>query len=139
MVILPLRAVGDVFVATVNAFDPLPLPLAGGVIVIQGTPLVAVQAHPVFVVIATLPGPPAPGIDRDVGRSETVQLGAGDGLVVPAAWLTCRSTPATVIVPPRAAVVFFEIATPTVPSPEPAAGGVRLIQPVLADAVQAHP
>ena len=67
MVILPERAVCAVLAATVKAFDPLPLPLAGGVTVIHGTPLVAVQVQPAFVVIATLLEPPAAGIDADVG------------------------------------------------------------------------
>jgi len=67
MVIVPLRGVADAFSATVNAFDPLPLPLAGGVIVIHGAWLVAVHAQPAFVVTATLLPPPAAGIDTDVG------------------------------------------------------------------------
>ena len=67
MVIVPLRGVADVFAATVNAFDPLPLPLAGGVIVIHGAWLAAVHAQPAFVVTATLLPPPAAGIDTDVG------------------------------------------------------------------------
>jgi hypothetical protein len=67
MVRLPLRAVVNVFAATVNAFDPLPLPLAGGVIVIHGAWLTAVHVQPVFAVTATLLPPPAAGIDTDVG------------------------------------------------------------------------
>ena len=52
MVMLPLRGVGATLAATVNATDPLPLPLAGGVIVIHGAWLVAVHAQPAFVVTA---------------------------------------------------------------------------------------
>ena len=67
MVRVPLRALVDVLAATVNAFDPLPLPVAGGVIVIQGAWLAAVHAQPGFVAMATLLPPPAPGMDTDVG------------------------------------------------------------------------
>ena len=67
MVIVPLRAIDDAFAATVNGFDPLPLPLAGGVIVIQDAWLAAVHAQPSFVVTATLLPPPAAGTDTDVG------------------------------------------------------------------------
>jgi hypothetical protein len=68
-----------VLTATVNAFAPLPLPLAGSVIVIHGTWLTAVHAQPAFVVTVTLLPPPAAGIDTDGGCSEMVQLG-GAGL-----------------------------------------------------------
>ena len=67
MVIVPLRAIDDEFAATVNAFDWLPLPLAGGVIVIHGAWLAAVHAQPAFAVTATLLPPPAAGMDTDVG------------------------------------------------------------------------
>ena len=67
MVILPLRAVVDVFAATVKAFDPVPLPPAGGVIVIHGAWLTAVHSQPAFAVTATLLPPPAAGIDIDAG------------------------------------------------------------------------
>ena len=67
MVIVALRAIDDVFAATANAFDPLPLPLAGGVIVIQGAWLAAVHAQPSFVVTATLLPLPTAGTDTDVG------------------------------------------------------------------------
>src|SRR6185503_2023749 len=97
---VPMRAVCAVFAATVNAFDPLPLPLTGGVIVIHGTPLVAVQVHSAFVVIATLPGPPAAGIAIDVGCSEMLQTtGAGAG--APDASVTVIVVPATTSVPVR--------------------------------------
>ena len=67
MVIVALRAIDDVFAATVNALDPLPLPLAGAVIVIQGAWLAAVHAQPSFVVTATLLPLPTAGTDTDVG------------------------------------------------------------------------
>jgi hypothetical protein len=135
MVMLPVRAVCAVFAATVKAFDPLPLPLTGGVTVIHGTPLVAVQVQPPFVVIATLPEPPAAGIEADVGRSEMAQ---GAGALTPS-WTTAISSPPTVIVPLRAAPTFCAMVTPSVAAPEPEAGAVRTIQPALVEAVHAHP
>ena len=69
------------------------------------------------------------------------QLGGdgGCGPVPAATWLIGRPTPPTVIVPLRATPVFWETATLTVPSLEPETGGVRLIQPALADAIHVHP
>ena len=67
MAIVPLRAVVEVLAATVNAFDWLALPLAGGAIVIHGAWLAAVHAQPAFAVTATLLPPPAAGMDTDVG------------------------------------------------------------------------
>ena len=64
---LLLRPVGATLAATVNATDPLPLPLAGDVIVIHGAWLVAVHAQPAFVVTAVLLAPPAAGIETEGG------------------------------------------------------------------------
>ena len=65
---------GPVFAATVNATDPLPLPLAPLVIVIQGVAVVAVHAHPVALVTLTdVAGPPAAVGDWLVGLIVTAQ------------------------------------------------------------------
>jgi hypothetical protein len=51
---VPLRAL-PVLAATLNATEPLPVPLAPEVIVSQLALLDAVHAHPLVVVTATLP------------------------------------------------------------------------------------
>jgi hypothetical protein len=130
---LLLREVVATLAATVNATDPLPLPLGGDVIVIHGAWLVAVHAQPAFVVTAVLPEPPAAGIETDVGRSEMTQSEATPS------WTTAMSTPPTVIVPARWAPPFCATVTPSVAAPEPEAGAVRTIQPALVEAVHAHP
>ena len=70
---LPTRAAEEVFAATLKPTLPFPLPLAGVVSVIQGTPLLAVQAHPAFTV--TVPGPPAAVTEIEVGWSVIAQDG----------------------------------------------------------------
>jgi hypothetical protein len=128
-----MRAVCVVFAATVNAFDPLPLPLTGGVIVIHGTPLVAVHAHSALVVIATLPGPPAAGIATDVGCSEMLQVtGAPDASV------TVIVVPATTSVPVRTVPPLFATLKLTLPLPVPPAADT-VIQLALLAAVHAQP
>ena len=66
----PLRK-GPVLAATVKFTEPLPVPLPGVTLVIQGAPLVAVQAHPGVAVTAMgVPGPPAAATDWEVGLME---------------------------------------------------------------------
>jgi hypothetical protein len=57
-VIVPLRA-PPVLTATLNATDPLPVPLAPDVTVIHDAPLLADHWHPLCVVTAIEPGPPS--------------------------------------------------------------------------------
>jgi hypothetical protein len=66
MVSVPLRAL-PVLAATVNATEPLPVPLAPAVTEIHGTLLMAVQAQPAALVTATLPLPPGAGIEASGG------------------------------------------------------------------------
>ena len=63
---VPVRG-PPVFAATVNATDPLPLPLAPDVTVIQPALLLAVQAQLVPADTAVLPDPPAAAIEALVG------------------------------------------------------------------------
>ena len=63
------RAVVPVFAATLNATEPLPVPLAPLVIVTHVTGLVAVQAQPVAAVTLTVPVPPLATTDAEVGDS----------------------------------------------------------------------
>jgi hypothetical protein len=61
-------AVVAVLAATVYPTLPLLLPLAPDVIVTHDAGLVAVQLHPLVVVTATVPVPPAAGCDRLTGE-----------------------------------------------------------------------
>ena len=62
-VIVPVRGVWAELAATVNAMVPLPEPLAVPLMVIQGSLLVAVQAHPPDVATVKEPEAPAAGTD----------------------------------------------------------------------------
>jgi hypothetical protein len=70
MVSVPVRA-SPGFDATLNVTDPLPVPDAPLVIVIQSTFDVALHEHVVPVVTDTVPPlPPSPATDRLVGEIE---------------------------------------------------------------------
>ena len=76
MVSVPLRA-PPVLAATLNPTDPLPLPLAPDVMLIQEALVAAVHAHPLLVVTATgAPAPLAAPTDWLRGVIENVQGGA---------------------------------------------------------------
>jgi hypothetical protein len=137
MLTLPTRPVVPVFAATLKPSDPLPLPLAAVVSVIHATVLLAVHGHPGLVVMPTLPGPPAAGIDADGGCSEIVQE-TGGGAAPVADCEIVIAIPAAVIVPVRPAPLFTATVKLTLPLPDPD-GGDTAIQPTLADAVHPHP
>jgi hypothetical protein len=61
IVMVPVRGVAVGLAAAVNATVPFPDPLAPLVIVIHGTPDVAVQAHPAVAVTVVVPVPPPAG------------------------------------------------------------------------------
>ena len=61
--IVPVRDVVAVLIATLNDIVPLPEPVADPLMVIQGALLVAVQPHPAAVVIAKDPEAPAAATD----------------------------------------------------------------------------
>lgn len=67
IVIVPVLAVVPVLAATLYATVPEPVPLAPDVTVIQGTLLVASQAHPAVVVTATFPVVALELIDELIG------------------------------------------------------------------------
>ena len=80
--------------AAANCTSPLPVPLAPDVIVSHGALLVAVQAQPGPVAIATEPEPPDAG---------TLWRSADSVYSQPCAWVTVTVRPATLNVPVRAA------------------------------------
>ena len=75
---MPLRA-APLFAATVNATEPLPLPLVPLAIVIHDTFEDAVHAHPLLLVTVTVPLPPVASTDWVVGEIEYVHCGGGGG------------------------------------------------------------
>lgn len=79
MVIVPFRA-APAFAATLKPTDPLPLPLAPELTVIQDAllPAVQLQLPPEAVTAIAVPAPPAAAIDSFVDPIVYVQLG-GDG------------------------------------------------------------
>jgi hypothetical protein len=75
---VPVRAT-PVLAATVKAADPLPLPAAPEVTVIQVTLLEAVHAHPAAAVTVTgVPAPPVAVMCWLVASSAKVQVGDDD-------------------------------------------------------------
>jgi hypothetical protein len=62
MVSVPVRAV-PVFARALKPTEPLPVPFAPELIVSHGALLVAVHAHPLAVVTATVPVPPDAATD----------------------------------------------------------------------------
>jgi hypothetical protein len=112
--------------------EPLPLPLAPAVTVIQPALLVAVQAQPVAAVTVIVPVPAASDGLADVGAIVGAQ-GAP-------AWVTVKVLPAIVSVPVRALVVGFAVTLyVTAPLPLPLAPALIEIHDALLLAVQAQP
>lgn len=72
---VPVRALVDVFAATVYATLPVPLPVPAAS-AIQGVALAAVQPQPVDAVTPTVPVPPPAAADTAVGETANVQLDA---------------------------------------------------------------
>ena len=120
------------FRATLSVTVPFPLPLAGVVSVIQGTPLLAVHAHPAFT--ATVAGPPDAATDIDAGWSVTVQVGGPPANPV---WTMAIDASPTVTLPVRTAPMLGATVKLTLPLPVPERA--TTIQLTSLDAVQAQP
>lgn len=134
---VPVRA-APVLAATVKAVDPLPLPAAPEVTVIQGTLLAAVHAHPAAAVTVTgVPVPPGAAMCWLVASSAKVQVDVGDA---DPAWLTVNVRPAIAAVPERPLVLLFAATLyDTAPLPLPLALEVIVIHVSPLVAVHAHP
>jgi hypothetical protein len=99
IVIVPVRLLVVMLMATVNVTVPDPVPLAG-VADSHGALVVAVHAQPEPVVTVMLPLPPFGPNDVADAASETLQL-------VDAAWVTVNGRPAIVAVPVREVDTVF--------------------------------
>jgi hypothetical protein len=86
MVSVPVRA-APVFAWALKPTEPLAVPLAPEVMESHPALLVAVHAHPLVVVTATVPVPPLAATDWLVGAIVNVQAGGAGGAGA-AAWLT---------------------------------------------------
>jgi hypothetical protein len=132
MVNVPVRLEATVFAVTSNVTEPLPDPVAPPVTVIHGALLAAVQLQPVATLTALLPLPAA--AVKDCVAGEIV------GEQVAAACVTVNVAPAIVSVPVRGeATVLAATLKPTVPSPDPVAPLVTVIQGALLAAVHEQP
>jgi len=112
IVSVPVRVAEVGFAATLNTTDPLPLPLAPLVTVIQLSLLTADHGQPAPAVTVEAPVPPEAAADMVVDDSANVQPAP--------ACVTVKTWPAIVIVPTRCDVLAFDAAEkPTVPLPVP--------------------
>src|SRR5262245_4688112 len=120
------------FAATVNATAPGPMPIALPAMVIQGTLLTAVHAHP-FVVVTWIgvPAPPPAAADCVAGVRLNAQL-------TPPSCDTVTVLPATVTDPERAAPEFAATLTLTVPVPVRVLPAVTVIHEALLATVHAQ-
>jgi hypothetical protein len=109
MVREPVRA-GPLAAATAKLTVPPPLPLAAPVMVIHGTLLAAVHAHPLAVFTVTVRVPPLASTVCE--RGDTSKAQPGD-------CVTVNAWPAIVAVPLRGGPVVPATVTPTVPLPVP--------------------
>ena len=132
MVSVPVRA-PPVLAATLSVTIPSPLPAAPPVMVIHGTALVAVHAHPSVDVTSIVREPPAADVDVAVGSIEEVQSGAA------ALWLRATPSPSIVIEPLRAAPPLRATRNATLPLPVPSAPEVIVIQLTMLDALHEQP
>jgi hypothetical protein len=157
IVIVPLRA-APVFAATVKPTDPLPVPLAPEVTVIQDALLTAFQVQvPREVVTAiAVPAPPAAAIDSLFGAIVYVHDGDGGGGGAGGAggaggpgagaggWgasccvIVCVLS-AIVTVPVRGPPLLAAMLNATEPLPLPCAPDVIVIHDALLFAVHVHP
>ena len=127
---VPVRAL-PVFAATVNATEPLPLPVAPDVTVIHASLRLAVQAQPVPVDTVRLPEPPAATTARLAGRSSKRQA-AG-------CWDTWSGLSLTTIEASRIdGSGLGATRNSTVPEPCPEAGDSPESHPAEVDASQGH-
>jgi hypothetical protein len=122
-----------VFAATLNATEPLPLPLEPVAIVIHDAFDEAVHAQPLLLVTATLPLPPAASTDWLAGEME-YEHGVGA-----AACDTVSVSPAIDSVPLRAAPELAVAVYSTLPFPVPDAPCVIDIHEAFDVAVHAQP
>jgi hypothetical protein len=113
--------------------EPLPVPLAPEVTLIQESLDTAVHAQPASAVTDTVPLPPLALNESLVGEMEYVQAEAAG------ACETVKVCPATVIVPVRALPVFAAAVKATVPLPVPLWPLVNVIHDALDVAVHAQP
>jgi hypothetical protein len=126
----PDRA-GPAFAATLNATEPVPVPLAPDVTVIHESLRTAVQPQPLGAVTEIGgPLPAAAPTDAVVGVTVIAQVPA---------WETVTVWPATLMVPLRSGPAFAATLNATEPGPVPPAGGVTKIHGALLTAVQPHP
>jgi len=122
-----------VFPATVNATEPLPTPFAPAPIVIHGTVLAAVHAHPPVVdTCIEVPGPPLADVVWVVGAIAYVHVAA-------ASWETVTARPATVTEPLRATPVLGATVSVTLPPPVLGLPDGMVIQDALLAAVHEQP
>jgi len=83
IVSVPVRE-APVFAATLNPTEPLAVPAAPDVIVIQEALLTAVHAHPLPADTATVPGPPvAPALKLTGAIAYVHGVGGGGGVTIP--------------------------------------------------------
>jgi hypothetical protein len=101
MVIVAERAVVVGFAVTLYETDPFPLPVAPALMVIQAALSVAVHAHPVGDVTAT--------VFVLAAKPRLADTGAIVGAHGAPAWVTVKVLPPTVSVPVRAVVVGFAV------------------------------
>ena len=99
IVTVPVRDVVPVFAATSYVTDPLPLPVAPALIVIQAALLVAVHAHPLPAVTVTVP--------LTVVEATLADAGAIVGVHGAPACVTVKVLPAIVTVPVRDVAPVF--------------------------------
>jgi uncharacterized protein YhhL (DUF1145 family) len=132
IVSVAVRAAVVVFAAAVKVTVPLPVPFDPAVTVTQLAPLVAVHAHPVVVVTATLPVPPAAAnawFDAEMLNAQPA-----------AACVTVKLRPAIVSVAVRAVVVVFAATLKlTVPFADPLDPAVTVTQLARLVAVHGQP
>jgi hypothetical protein len=122
---------GPVFAVAVKLTEPLPLPDAPLVMVIHGSDVVAVHAHPeAMVTVTAVPAPPATGTVSVVGLIDDAQLPAS---------VTASVWPAMAMLPLRDGPVFAVVVKFTVPLPLPDAPDVIVIHGVVVVAVHAQP
>jgi hypothetical protein len=124
IVSVPLRVDAAGLAATENETDPLPLPVAPPVTVIQPALLVADQGHPASEVTSVDPVSPPAAAERLLDEIENVHPAP--------ACVTVKVCPATVMVPLRCVVLPFAVALkPTLPEPLPLAPLLTVSHPVL--------
>ena len=138
IVSVPVRA-APVLPATLNATDPLPVPMAPDVTVIHSAALAEVHWHVLAAETVTgVPAPPAALMFCPVGEIVALHAGGGGAGMLTPDCVTIGRWLATAIVPLRAAPSLRATVKLTVPVPVPIADDVRAIQLTSTVAVHAH-